>query len=80
MNDKHFILEINPSAEFSWEKLGLHCPLTNEKPALEQLLAEAMGNRPGSYLISIHLQVKVLEEIESPQPVETSVVQLAEAA
>jgi hypothetical protein len=59
---KHYVLSVNPSAEYDWERCTLRDPITAERPELAQLIAEAVGGRSGSYLVSVDIQVNVLEQ------------------
>jgi hypothetical protein len=74
---KHFILNLNPQAQFDWERCVLHHPITAEQPDLAQLLASDLGlpesnNAPaGSYLISVKIEVAILE---STQPETTAAI------
>lgn len=78
---KHFILNLNPQAQFDWERCVLHHPITAEQPDLAKLLASDLdlsnlglseGNAPtGSYLISVKIEVAILE---STQPEAASAI------
>jgi hypothetical protein len=59
---QHYILNINPNAECDWDRLVLRNPITGERPDLTNAIAQAVGNEPGSYLISINIDVQVLEK------------------
>jgi len=59
---KHYILSINPQAEYDWEQYILRNPITAERPDLASLIAEAVGEEPGSYLVAVNIEVKVLEK------------------
>lgn len=63
---KHFILNINPAAKHEWEHRTLRDPITAEHPDLSQVVAEAVGGQPGSYLIAVNIEVTVLEHVEHP--------------
>ena len=64
---KHFVLNLNPHAQFEWERCALLHPITAEQPDLAQLLAadltrQATGTpKSGSYLIAVNIEVTVLE-------------------
>jgi hypothetical protein len=64
---KHFVLNLNPSAQFEWERCSLHHPITAEQPDFAELIAasvrESVQNpeRSSSYLIAVKLEVVVLE-------------------
>jgi hypothetical protein len=58
---KHFILSLDPMAKYEWERCTLRDPITAEHPALAELVAKAVGDRAGSYLIAVNIEVQVLE-------------------
>ncbi|MCY7394036.1 MAG: hypothetical protein LH647_21830 [Leptolyngbyaceae cyanobacterium CAN_BIN12] len=59
---KHYILNLDPAAKYEWDRCTLRDPITAEHPALAELVARAVGERAGSYLVAINIEVKVLEE------------------
>ncbi|UBF27463.1 hypothetical protein K9N68_05825 [Kovacikia minuta CCNUW1] len=63
---KHLVLSIDPAAKFDWQRCDLRDPLTHDSPNLSELVAEAVGNNPGNYLVSVNLEVKVLAQHEQP--------------
>lgn len=68
---KHYILSLDPTAKYEWERCTLRDPITAEHPALAEMVAKAVGDRAGSYLVAINIEVKVLEEATiqpSPAP------------
>ncbi|NEO97328.1 MAG: hypothetical protein F6K58_01140 [Symploca sp. SIO2E9] len=75
---KHYILTLNPNAHYEWEQCILRDPITAQRPDLEGLIAQAVGEETGSYLIAVNIEVKVLEKDSTPQnsklPVEASTV------
>ncbi len=64
---KHYVFSLNPSAEYEWERCALRDPITTERPDLASLVAEAVGNQPGAYLVEIKVEVKVLEQVPLAQ-------------
>ncbi|MBE9031914.1 hypothetical protein IQ266_19445 [filamentous cyanobacterium LEGE 11480] len=58
---KHFVLNLNPNAQFEWERCTLHNPITANQPNLAQLVAQSVGEQSGSYLVSVNIEVTVLE-------------------
>jgi hypothetical protein len=64
---KHFILNLNPQAQFEWERCALHHPITAEQPDFAQLLATNLSTqtaglpKSGSYLIAVNIEVTILE-------------------
>lgn len=66
---KHYILSINPNAEYEWEQYTLREPITSGRPDFAKLIAEAVGDETGSYLVAVNIEVKVLEKT-SPQPLQ----------
>ena len=42
---KHFVLNLNPHAQFEWERCALLHPITAEQPDLAQLLAARSEER-----------------------------------
>lgn len=65
---KHYILSINPHAEYEWEQCTLRNPITAARPDLASLIAQAVGNEAGSYLVAVNIEVSVLEKVPSSQP------------
>ncbi|MDX2229880.1 MAG: hypothetical protein NW220_09595 [Leptolyngbyaceae cyanobacterium bins.349] len=63
---KHFILSLDPMAKYEWERCTLRDPITAEHPALADLVAKAVGDRAGSYLVAVRIEVQVLEEATVP--------------
>ncbi|BAU04768.1 hypothetical protein CEN45_17290 [Fischerella thermalis CCMEE 5198] len=59
---KHYILSLNPTAKHDWDRCILRDPLTAKRPDLAKLVAEAVGADTGSYLVSVNIEVKVLEQ------------------
>lgn len=64
---KHYVLSLDASAEYDWDRCVLRDPLTAKRPDLAQLVAEAIGKQSGSYLVSVNIEVNVLEKAVSPQ-------------
>jgi hypothetical protein len=64
---KHFVLNLNPAAQFEWERCSLHHPITAEQPDFAELIAASVresvqnSDRSSSYLIAVKLDVVVLE-------------------
>jgi hypothetical protein len=65
---KHYILSINPNAQFEWDQCSLRDPLTAGCPDFASLIAEAVGDEAGSYLVAVNIEVKVLEKAPTLQP------------
>ncbi|MBV8884995.1 MAG: hypothetical protein JO235_13510 [Chroococcidiopsidaceae cyanobacterium CP_BM_RX_35] len=59
---KHYILSLNPAAKHDWDQIVLRDPITSKRPELAKLIAEAIGAEPGTYLVSVNIDVKVLEQ------------------
>jgi hypothetical protein len=59
---KHYILSLNPTAKHEWDRSILRDPLTAKRPEISKLIAEAVGADTGSYLVSVNIEVKVLEQ------------------
>jgi hypothetical protein len=64
---KHYILSLNPTAKHDWDRCTLRDPITAKRPELAKLIAEAMGAEPGTYLVSVNIEVKILEQAPMPQ-------------
>jgi hypothetical protein len=65
--NKHYILNLNPTAKHDWDRCLLRDPITAKRPELAKLIAEAIGAEPGAYLVSVNIEVKVLEQAPTPQ-------------
>lgn len=77
---KHYVLSINPQAQYDWEQCVLRNPITGERPDWTALVAEAVNNQPGAYLVSVNIEVQVLEQrsiAEAPEPKLAPIRQLA---
>ncbi|MGI0486834.1 hypothetical protein ACN4EK_15440 [Pantanalinema rosaneae CENA516] len=59
---KHYILSLDPNAKYEWDRCTLRDPITAEHPALADLVAQAVGEQSGSYLVALNIQVTVLEQ------------------
>jgi hypothetical protein len=59
---KHYILHLDPAAKYEWDRCSLRDPITADRPALAELIAEAVGEQPGSYLVAVNIEVQVLEK------------------
>jgi hypothetical protein len=64
---KYYVLDVNPNAKYDWERCTLRDPITADRPDLAHLIAEAVGQQTGSYLISVNIEVQVLEEASHAQ-------------
>jgi hypothetical protein len=64
---KHYILNLNPTAKHDWDRCTLRDPITAKRPELAKLIAETIAAEPGTYLVSVNIEVKVLEEAPIPQ-------------
>lgn len=64
---KHYILNLNPTAKHEWDRCSLRDPITAKRPELAKLIAEAIGAEPGSYLVSVNIEINVLEQVAVPQ-------------
>ena len=64
---KHYILNLNPTAKHEWDRCSLRDPITAKRPELAKLIAEAIGAEPGSYLVSVNIEINVLEQVPMPQ-------------
>jgi hypothetical protein len=66
---KHFVLNLNPHAQFEWERCTLHHPITANQPNLAHLIATTIDHagqatESGSYLVAINIEVTVLEQAQ----------------
>lgn len=64
---KHYILSLNPTAKHDWDQCILRDPITAKRPEFAKLIAEAIGAEPGTYLVSVNIEVKVLEQAPMPK-------------
>lgn len=72
--NKHYILQIDPDAKHDWERCSLRHPITAEQPDLAKLIAGVVGEQPGCYLVSMHIEIDVLETSSLPATVELPTV------
>ncbi|MDJ0531321.1 MAG: hypothetical protein QNJ70_02285 [Xenococcaceae cyanobacterium MO_207.B15] len=61
--NQHYILSINPQADYEWERCVLRNPITGEHPDLLKAIAESIGKQPGSHLIKVSINVEILETV-----------------
>ena len=64
---KHYILNLNPTAKHEWDRCILRDPLTAKRPDIAKLIADAVGADTGSYLVSVNIEVTVLEQAAVPK-------------
>ncbi len=64
---KHYILSLNPTAKHEWDKYIVRDPLTAKRPDIAKLIAEVVGADDGNYLVSVNIEVKVLEQARESQ-------------
>lgn len=60
--NKYYILQLDPRADYEWDRCVLRNPMTGARPDLDREIARAVGGSPGSYLIEVNLEIKVLEQ------------------
>lgn len=65
--NSHYILQLDPQANFEWDRCILRNPLTGERPDLTSEIAKAVNNRAGSYLVRVNLEVEILESTSISQ-------------
>lgn len=65
---KHYILNLDPTAKHDWDRCTVRDPITAIRPELADLIAEAVGEAQGSYLVAVNIEVKVLEQAPLSQP------------
>lgn len=68
----HFVLTIHPDAQHDWDKCILRNPITGEHPDFTQIIAQAVANESGAYLVSVNVEVTILEKAPIPQVDEVS--------
>lgn len=66
--NKHYILQLNPNASHDWDRCTLRDALTGGRPDLARLIAEAVGEQAGSYLVAVNIEVQVLQQAPVLQP------------
>ena len=59
---KHYILSVDPTAKYDWDRCTLRDPITADRPDLAALIAEAVGQAAGAYLVAVNIEVQVLEQ------------------
>lgn len=79
MSVKHFVLQVNPQARYSWERCRLSHPLTGEVCDPSEAIAAEIGNQPGTYLLAVRLDVTVLDG-QAVEPVAAPPVPVAPAS
>ncbi|MBF2017670.1 MAG: hypothetical protein IGS23_21225 [Rivularia sp. T60_A2020_040] len=63
---KHFILSINPTAKHEWDRCILRDVLSSKRPDIAKLIAEAVDADGGNYLISVNIDIEVLQQEKVP--------------
>jgi hypothetical protein len=66
---KYYILSLNPTAKHEWDRCIIRDPLTAKRPDIAQIISQAVGADTGSYLVSVNIEVKVLEAASTPSAV-----------
>jgi len=69
---KHYILNLNPTAKHEWDRCIIRDPLTAKRPDIAKLISEAVGAETGSYLVSVNIEVTVLEQAPTSSPEQLS--------
>jgi hypothetical protein len=64
---KYYILNLDPTAKYEWDRCALRDPITASRPDLADLIAEAVGEQSGSYLVAVNIEVQVLEQAATSQ-------------
>ncbi|MBD1843019.1 hypothetical protein H6F89_06280 [Cyanobacteria bacterium FACHB-63] len=75
---KHYILQLDPSAKYEWDRCSLRDPITADRPGFAELIAQAVGEQPGSYLVSVKIEVQVLEQAAPQSQRETQLPPISE--
>lgn len=63
---KHFILSINPTAKHEWDRCILRDVLSSKRPDIAKLIAQEVDANGGNYLISVNIDVEVLQQEKAP--------------
>jgi len=63
---KYYILSLNPTAKHEWDRCIIRDPLTGKRPDIAKLISEAIGTDTGNYLVSVNIEVTVLQEASIP--------------
>ena len=63
---KHYILSLNPTAKHEWDRCLVRDPITAKRPEIAKLVAAAIDAEPGTYLVSVNIEVEVLEQVPLP--------------
>lgn len=75
---KHYILQLDPNAKYEWDRCSLRDPITADRPGFAELIAQAVGEQPGSYLVSVKIEVQVLEQAAPQSQHETQFSPISE--
>lgn len=59
---KHYILHLDPAAKYEWDRCSLRDPITADRPGFAELIAQAVGDQAGDYLVAVKIEVEVLEQ------------------
>lgn len=71
---KHYILQLDPNAKYEWDRCSLRDPITADRPGFAELIAQAVGEQPGAYLVSVKIEVEVLEQAAPQSQRETQLI------
>ncbi len=63
---KHFILTLNPTAKHEWDRCILRDVLNSKRPDIAKLIAEEVGAEGGNYLISVNIDIEILQQENTP--------------
>lgn len=65
---KHYILSVDPTARYEWDRCTLRDPITADRPDLAALIAEAVDQIAGDYLVAVNIEVQILEQSAPAAP------------
>jgi hypothetical protein len=57
---RFLVVEIDPSAEYEWNRLSVRDPLASSDVKLADLVAEALQHQHGSHLVKVTINVEPL--------------------
>ncbi len=70
--NRHYILSINPQANYEWERCVLRNPITGQHPNLTEAITQCLATKEntklieqqaGSHLVKVSINVEILETV-----------------
>ena len=69
---KALIIEIDPNAQYEYNRVSIRSPFSYAEPCLKTLVRDALENQPGHYIARLTVSVEVVEHqpLQEPEALE----------